>query len=141
MFLFSPSLFPHFHLHSFLFLTYTPSFFSTSLLPSFHLHSFLFLTYTPTFFSTSLLPFFHLHSFFSHTYTPSFLSSALLPSFHLHSYLFLTSIVDGRYNEQKNRLQECGLKTCMYIVEGLTLTGNVLCRTQYHSSLFHVITL
>ena len=69
----------------------------------------------------------------------SFLPPALLPLFHLHSYLhsilFLTSIVDGRYNEQKNRLQECGLKTCMYIVEGLTLTGNVLYRIVHSTTL------
>jgi ERCC4 domain len=34
-----------------------------------------------------------------------------------------SSIVDGRYNEQKHRLQECGLRSCLYIVEGLSLTG------------------
>ena len=38
-----------------------------------------------------------------------------------------SSIVDGRYSEQKHRLLDCGLRTRMYIVEGLSLT----CPTKY----------
>ena len=42
----------------------------------------------------------------------------------LRSYFPLPfSIIDGRYNEQKHRLQECGLRNCVYIVEGLSLSG------------------
>jgi crossover junction endonuclease MUS81 len=33
-----------------------------------------------------------------------------------------SSIVDGRYGEQKHRLLDCGLHTRMYIVEGLSLS-------------------
>ena len=105
--------------------------------PFSHLHSLLHSIYNPFFILPLLLPSFHLHSFLFLTYALSFIPPTLLPISHLHSYLFLTSIVDGRYNEQKNRLQECGLKTCMYIVEGLTLTGNVTYRTvPYRTPLF-----
>lgn len=32
-----------------------------------------------------------------------------------------SSIVDGRYEEQKCRLQDCGVANCVYLVEGASL--------------------
>lgn len=32
-----------------------------------------------------------------------------------------SSIVDGRYEEQKHRLKGCGVKNCVYLVEGASL--------------------
>jgi ERCC4 domain len=55
------------------------------------------------------------HHFYQSTYLQLILFPPLLYS--------PSSIVDGRYNEQKHRLQECGLRSCLYIVEGLSLTG------------------
>ena len=65
-----------------------------------------------------------LHSLFRPAYIYTI---TLAPPPPLISY----SIVDGRYNEQKHRLQECGLRSCLYIVEGLSLTGE---NTDSHSN-------
>ena len=55
----------------------------------------------------------------------------LTTSFHL--ILYLHSIVDGRYNEQKQRLKACGLRSRLYIVEGQSLVGTSPCISSYHT--------
>lgn len=49
-----------------------------------------------------------------------------------------SSIIDGRYNEQKIRLKDSGC-ICMYIIEGITKNTKGLPMTSLYSSILHTL--